>query len=145
MTQPSQDYANHKQMVPIYHYVLLPLSLITAILSIVYAVLGFAEHGALASILLLLLGIVVLIGSATGRMYAVKVQDRLIRAEEDLRHFKLTGRWIDPRLTMKQLIALRFASDAEFPALCEKAIEENMAPDMIKKAVHNWRADHYRV
>ncbi|MFH5183735.1 DUF6526 family protein [Paenibacillus sp. TAB 01] len=145
MTQPSQNYANHKQIVPIYHYVLLPLSLITAILSIVYAVLGFAEHGALASILLLLLGIVVLIGSATGRMYAVKVQDRLIRAEEDLRHFKLTGRWIDPRLTMKQLIALRFASDAEFPSLCEKAIEENMAPDMIKKAVKNWRADHYRV
>lgn len=145
MNQPSQNYANHKQIVPIYHFVLLPLSLITAILSILYAILSFAEHGALASILLLLLGIVVLIGSATGRMYAVKVQDRLIRTEEDLRHLKLTGRGIDPRLTIKQLIALRFASDAEFPVLCEKAIEENMSPDNIKKAIQHWRADYYRV
>lgn len=145
MSQTSQNYANHKQIVPIYHFVLLPVSLIAAILSIVYSVSGFSENSILASILMLLLGIVVLVGSVMGRLFAVKVQDRLIRTEEDVRHFKLTGRWIDPRLTIKQLIALRFASDAEFPSLCEKAIAENMSPDAIKKAVKNWRGDYYRV
>ncbi|WP_248925565.1 DUF6526 family protein [Paenibacillus hamazuiensis] len=145
MSQPSQNYANHRQLVPIYHFVLIPLSLIAAILSIVYAVSGFAANGALVSILVLLLGVVCLVGTFMGRVYAIKVQDRLIRTEEDIRHFKLTGRWIDPRLTIKQLIALRFAGDAEFPALCEKALKENMSPDAIKKAVKDWRGDYYRV
>jgi hypothetical protein len=57
----------------------------------------------------------------------------------------LTGKQIDPALTVKQLIALRFTSDEEFIDLCKKAIKENMTPDAIKKAIVNRRADHQRI
>jgi hypothetical protein len=79
------------------------------------------------------------------RVFALKAQDRAIRAEENLRHFVLTGRLLDSRLAVQQIIGLRFASDAEFPALAERAAAEGMAQKDIKAAVKTWRADFYRV
>ena len=78
-------------------------------------------------------------------MYALKAQDRAIRAEENLRHFVLTGKLLDPRIEIRQVIALRFAPDEEFVALAGRAAEESLTPDAIKQAVKNWRADEYRV
>ena len=80
-----------------------------------------------------------------GRIFALKAQDRAIRAEENLRHYAMTGKLLDARLTTKQIIGLRFASDAEYLDLCKKAADQNMTMDDIKKAVKNWRADHSRV
>ena len=57
----------------------------------------------------------------------------------------MTGKLLDPRLTVKQVVALRFASDGEFVALAARAASEGLAPDDIKKAVKTWRADEYRV
>ena len=68
-----------------------------------------------------------------------------IRAEENLRHFALTGKLLDSRLTIKQIIGLRFASDAEFVELARKAAYEGLSQDAIKRAVKNWRADHNRL
>jgi hypothetical protein len=79
------------------------------------------------------------------RVFALGAQDRAIRAEENLRHFALTGKLLDPRLTMKQIVGLRFASDAEFIELARKAAQENMPLDTIKKSVKSWRADHERI
>jgi hypothetical protein len=79
------------------------------------------------------------------RTFALKAQDRAIRAEENLRHFVLTGKLVDPRITIQQIIALRFAPDAEFPALVQKAASDALSPDAIKREVKNWRADTYRV
>jgi len=79
------------------------------------------------------------------RMFAVKAQDRGIRAEENLRHFALTGKLLDARLTIRQIIGLRFASDDEFVWLAKEAVEKNLAEDAIKKAVRKWRGDTYRV
>jgi hypothetical protein len=79
------------------------------------------------------------------RTYSLKVQDRAIRAEERLRHFVLTGKPLDSRLRLGQIIALRFASDNEFPALAQKAAEESLTSKQIKKLIQNWRADYYRV
>jgi hypothetical protein len=79
------------------------------------------------------------------RIFPLKAQDRAIRAEENLRHFVLAGKLLDSRLTIRQVIALRFASDAEFVALAKKAADENLEPDAIKKLVKDWRADMYRV
>jgi hypothetical protein len=79
------------------------------------------------------------------RVFALKAQDRAIRAEENLRHYVLTGKLLDPRLTVPQIIGLRFASDAEFPALARKAAESNMPLKEIKKSVKTWRPDFYRV
>ena len=79
------------------------------------------------------------------RGFALKAQDRAIRAEENFRHFILTGKPLDNRLRMGQIIALRFAGDAEFPSLAQKAAAENIKGDDIKKAIQTWRADNHRV
>ena len=78
------------------------------------------------------------------RSFALKAQDRAIRAEENFRHFILTGKPLDSRLRMGQIIGLRFASDAEFVALAKKAVDENLSSKQIKQAVQNWRADNNR-
>ena len=79
------------------------------------------------------------------RTYALKAQDRAIRAEEQLRHFMLTGKPFDSRLNIRQIIALRFASDEELPALAKKAAEENLRSKEIKQQIKHWRADNYRI
>jgi hypothetical protein len=78
-------------------------------------------------------------------MFAVTAQDRAIRAEENLRHYVLTGKLLDPRLSVWQVIALRFASDDEFAALAARAAQENLEPKAIKQAVQHWRPDLHRV
>lgn len=79
------------------------------------------------------------------RTYALKAQDRAIRAEENLRHFILTGKPFDSRLNIRQIIALRFASDEELPSLAKKAAEESLRSKQIKEEIKNWRADNYRI
>ena len=83
--------------------------------------------------------------SLFARIFALKAQDRAIRAEENLRHFAMTGKLLDAKLRVGQIVALRFASDAEFVTLARRAAEENMKPDAIKRAVKDWRVDSYRV
>src|SRR6202035_5016538 len=107
---------------------------------------SFGDHERLYSAsLIAALSVAMLILFFFARIFAVGVQDRAIRAEENLRHFSLTGKRLDPRLTMKQIVGLRFASDAEFAELARKAAEESLPQDTIKKSVKNWRADYDRV
>jgi len=75
----------------------------------------------------------------------LEANDQAIRAEENLRHFTLTGKLLDPRLKPLQIVALRFASDGEFVALAIRAANEGLAPKDIKQAIKTWRADEYRV
>jgi Family of unknown function (DUF6526) len=79
------------------------------------------------------------------RIFPLKAQDRAIRAEENLRHYVLTGKLLDHRLKIQQIIALRFAPDEEFVELARKAADQGLSNDDIKKSVKQWRADHYRV
>lgn len=79
------------------------------------------------------------------RTYALKAQDRAIRAEEQLCHFMLTGKPFDSRLNIRQIIALRFASDEELPALAKKAAEEKLRSKEIKQQIKDWREDNYRI
>ena len=78
------------------------------------------------------------------RWFALRAQDRAIRVEENLRHYILSGKALDSRLRMGQVIALRFAPDDEFVDLANKAAEEGMHSAEIKKAIQNWKADHNR-
>jgi hypothetical protein len=78
------------------------------------------------------------------RAFATEVQDRAIRAEENLRHFAMTGKLFDPRLTMGQIVALRFAPDEEFLTLAKRAGEEKLSREDIKKSIKTWRADNNR-
>jgi hypothetical protein len=79
------------------------------------------------------------------RGFALKAQDRAIRAEENFRHFILSGKPFDKNLRMGQIIALRFASDEEFLALAQRAVAENLSAKDIKMAIKNWRGDYNRV
>ena len=142
----TQNYANHRRTDPPFHFVLFPLIVLTLGGSVMNLVLSCGDHARIYSAsLILALTIVALMLFGFCRMYALKVQDRAIRAEENLRHFVLTGKLLDPRIGIRQVIALRFAPDEEFVALARRAAEEGLAPDVIKQAVKNWRADEYRV
>jgi ribosome-binding factor A len=79
------------------------------------------------------------------RSFALRAQDRAIRAEENFRHYLLTGKQLDQKLTMRQVVALRFAPDEEFVSLAQKAAQEGTKANNIKKAIQNWRGDFYRV
>jgi hypothetical protein len=142
----TQNFANHRQFVPMFHGVLFGILFLTLIGSCVNLYESWGNHIVLYSAsLILVLVITSMMLFFFCRIFALKAQDRAIRAEENLRHFALTGRLLDSRLDTRQIIALRFASDAEFPNLAMKAAAEQMKPTDIKKAVKNWRPDTYRV
>lgn len=142
----NQNYKNHVKIDPLYHYVLLVLLVATLVISIINMVRSFnAAEGILQSILLLLMVMCIIIVAILVRLNPLKTQDRTIRAEENLRHFVLTGKLLDSNLSKGQIIALRFAGEQEFPTLCERAVKENLSPDEIKKAIVSWKADHHRV
>ena len=140
-----QSYAKHAKFVPMFHYVLFGIIVLTFIGSLVNVWQSLGDHERIysASLIAAITVALVLLFFFT-RIFSMGVQDRAIRAEENLRHFALTGKLMDPRLTIKQIVGLRFASDAEFVELARKAAEGSMSPDEIKKSVQNWRADHDR-
>ena len=139
-----QNFKNHAQMVPGFHY--LTFGGIIALLggSINYLLKSSAENNYLASLLVLASVVFILIAWFT-RTFALKAQDRAIRAEENLRHYVLTGKLLPSSLTVGQVVALRFAPDAEFPALAEKAATSHLSQKEIKESIQNCKADFYRV
>lgn len=141
-----QNYANHRQYVPGYHFVLSSLVLI-ALLASWWNVYRALQHGfgRLEAVLIAVIVISMALIVWYMRMFPLKVQDRVIRAEEDLRHYVMTGELLDPRLTMRQITGLRFASDDEFLELAARAVEEGLSANEIKKAVRDWRADERRM
>ena len=143
---PTQNYSNHRQFVPLFHRVLLPVLALTFIGALVNLFESLGDHQRLYSAALIaVLCLCCCVMAVYSRVFALKAQDRAIRAEENLRHFAMTGKLLDARLSARQIVALRFAPDAEFVALGKRAADENMTPDAIKQAVKNWRADEYRV
>jgi hypothetical protein len=142
----TQNYANHHRYIATYHGVLFALILLSLIGSCVNLAKSWGDHSRLYSAALLVI-VFICFGllCVYARMFALKAQDRAIRAEENLRHFVMTGKLLDSRLTIRQIIGLRFAGDDEFVALARRAADENLSADDIKKAVKNWRADYYRV
>lgn len=143
---PEQNYKNHRQIVPLFHRVLFGLLGLTLIGACVNLSQSFGDHQRLYSAsLILVLDICALLLFFFCRIFALRAQDRAIRAEENLRHFVLTGKLLDPRLSMRQIVGLRFASDGEFVKLAQKAADESLSEDAIKRAVTQWRPDTYRV
>lgn len=151
MSDQPQTYANHGRLHPIFHFVVLPLLLINLIVSIVWLIhvsgLGPTWDVVLAS-MDVVLAVVFLILAFLVRSNPVKVQDRVIRLEEQLRLYALLPeplRHRIPELTEDQLIGLRFAPDEELPALAERAWTEKLSRKDIKKAINNWRPDNWRL
>jgi len=140
----TQNYANHARFVPLYHFFTVLGTLVLLIGSIVNLYKSSGENLYNASLIVfgsLLLTLV----AFYARVFALKAQDRAIKAEENFRHYVLTGKILDTKLTVRQIIGLRFASDEEFPELAKKAAADNMSEKEIKKAIKNWKADNYRV
>ena len=141
-----QNYSNHTKLVPMFHGVLFVLLFLTLIGSCVNLWKSAGDHQRLYSAALItVLTVCMLILFFFCRIFALKAQDRAIKAEENLRHFVLTGKLLDGRLTVQQIVGLRFAADGEFVELARRAAEEGLELDQIKRAVKNWRVDHYRV
>lgn len=140
----TQHYSNHRRFMPLFHFFAVPS--ITAILvgAIINLVHSSPENVYSAS-LLVALSVMVFLSFFFGRSFAMKAQDRAIRAEEQFRHYIITGKPMDSRLRLGQIIALRFASDDELAALTERAINEKLSPKEIKKAIKHWKGDYHRV
>ena len=140
-----QNFENHVRVVPPFHFFVLPVLALNAVWSIVRVVRGgFSFDGAVW----ILTAFAILLAVLFGRMFALGVQNRVIRLEERLRMERLLPADLKLRIgefSCGQLIALRFASDAELPELARKVltdkIEEGKA---IKKMVKSWRADYLR-
>ena len=139
-----QTYANHTRFDPAFHFFLAPVLFITLIGTIVHLV----RHPGLYSAWHVVLVLALLVLATLCRTYALKVQDRVIRLEERMRLALLlpeAQRAHIAELSVKQLVALRFASDAEAPALAERVWTENLTPNQIKQAIQVWRPDTFRV
>ncbi len=143
----AQTYKNHMRFDPLFHFFLIPLLL----LNIGYRVYRAIRHWPLEPVLhiwWIVLSIALLLIAQLARIYARKNQDRIIRLEERLRLATLLPAGELPyvkSLTTKQLIALRFASDAELPALALRAATENLDAQQIKQSITVWKPDTERV
>jgi len=138
-----QTYKNHIHYVPLYHYFTF-FAMFILLVGAGYNVITCGHEQALQSILFLLLVLTLISVSFHNRSFALKAQDRAIRAEENFRYFVLTRNTLPDRLTIYQIIALRFSGDEEFVSLVERTLKENLTPTEIKQAVKNWKADYCR-
>jgi hypothetical protein len=139
-----QTLANHARFDPLFHFFALPVVFLTVIVAIVH----FVQRRNFFSAWLVVFVIAMVIVTLRARMNALKVQDRLIRLEERERIAGLVSQALRSRiaeLTEGQLIGLRFASDAEIPALVKETLDQELSRSDIKKAIKNWRADYFRV
>lgn len=144
MERKPQTLANHAKLDPLFHFFLAPVALAGVIYSIVRAVQapGTTAYLHILAVLWAFLALFKV------RLYALKVQDRVIRLEERVRLANLLQEPLKSKaaaLTESQLIGLRFASDAELPGLVEKTLAGNLSMKAIKQSVQNWRPDYWRV
>jgi hypothetical protein len=139
-----QNAKSHGRYIPLWHFItsiLLLAILATSIINFIHS-----DHHALhSSLMFIAIAVVLIIFFFYIRLFALKAQDRAIRAEENFRHYILTGKPFDKQLRLGQVIGLRFASDEELPALAKRAVDEKLSQKQIKEAIQQWRADHHRV
>ncbi|MEO8869348.1 MAG: DUF6526 family protein [Granulicella sp.] len=143
----TQSYKNHTRYDPLLHYFLVPMLLLNFIFSFVIFRHHFQAHPHI-TFWWVILSFVLLLIPVSGRRSALKAQDRVIRLEERMRLALLlpaADHSLIPSLTTSQLIALRFASDGELPALAKRALAENLTSRQIKQAIVIWRPDNHRV
>lgn len=140
-----QSLTNHT-VTPVQLIVAILLGLGAGILAIVSI---FVDNPLILKVAVLDVAIAALLIGVTARQYATKLQDRIIRTEMKIRMRDVLDADLAKRaeadLTIGQLIALRFASDAELSALTTKALDDNLPKAEIKKQISDWQGDYYRV
>ncbi|WP_372794002.1 DUF6526 family protein [Lutibacter sp.] len=138
-----QNLKNHGKWVVGYHLVTFSAILILIVGSM-RGYLKSSDDNLYSASLLVLISFILLLMFYFVRSFALKAQDRAIRAEEKLRYFILTGKALSNFVTTRQIVGLRFASDEEFPALVDKTEKENLSEKEIKVLIKNWKEDLYR-
>ena len=138
-----QNFKNHRRLVPGFHIVT-GVAIIAVLLGSIVNLLHADAHTHYSAVLLVLVALVLVGLFWYTRAFALRAQDRAIRAEENFRHFILTGKPLDRQLRMRQIIALRFAGDEEMPALAAKAVAEKLSSKQIKQSIQNWKPDYHR-
>lgn len=142
---PEQNFKNHTRYVPMFHFVAFTAVLFPLVMTTINFIKAVNDgSGRLYAAAMLSLSVAVLLALWYGRAFAIKAQDRAIRVEENFRYFVATGKPLDSRLRMGQIVALRFAGDDEFVTLAKRAVDENMSSKEIKMAIKNWKADNHR-
>ena len=140
-----QTFANHRRFVPLFHFFVLPV-LILNFVAQVYLWIKF--EFAPTRLISILVAAALFLGALYARMFALAVQDRVIRLEERLRYERLMPADLQARcgeLTVGQIASLRFACDAELPALAKKVLDEKLTErKAIKQLIKTWRPDYQR-
>ncbi len=141
---PNQNFKNHTKFVPAYHFVALPI----LVLNFVWTLKVAIKVQSLGSIVVFLVSVALIIMFFCARRFALAVQDRVIRLEMHLRLQRLLPADLQPSipsLTAGQLVALRFASDAELPGLVRKVLNDKIGDrKAIKQMILNWQPDNLR-
>ena len=142
-----QDYSNHRKSYPLHHFIFYPL-LGASIFWTLSNIRKEPDNSTLWLGLTIVLLFIGLLSFMVRQHYGLKNQDRIARLELRLRYYQLTHKRLEElenKLSMKQLLALRFASDEELPMLIQKTIERNISPDEIKRSIKNWLPDYDRL
>lgn len=141
----AQNFNNHVKTVPAFHFFALPILLVNVFWSIARLIRGFSADNAFG----VALAVALLLAALFGRLFALTAQDRVIRLEMALRLEKLLPGDLRSRigeLTVNQFVSLRFASDAELPALTRRVLDEKLNDrKTIKQLIKDWKADDLRV
>ncbi|PCH77514.1 MAG: hypothetical protein COB98_03275 [Flavobacteriaceae bacterium] len=139
-----QNFKNHSKWVPGYHFLSF-FAIVILLVGSIRNLVVFSEGNRYVGTLLVLIAFILLFLFYFVRIFSLRTQDRVIRSEENFRHYLLTGRQLPQNLKMRQVIGLRFASDKEFPALVTRSVTENLSEKEIKKEIKEWKVDFYRV
>ncbi len=135
----AQNYANHAN-----RPALTTGAAVAAILALAFFIIEIIRWPSAMTVGLMCLTVAVMFLVAISRVYIVRLQDRIIRLEMRVRLAQLGQEPLYERLSTRQLVALRFASDAELPALMQRALGENLTSRQIKEAIRDWQPDHHR-
>ena len=142
-----QNYKNHTRIDPLIHFLVFPVLMINVGVAI-YIAIHFRHEYPWLGHWSIIVSLVLLVLAVKCRVNDLRLQDRIIRLEERLRLASLlppAELAHIPELTIRQLIGLRFASDAELPALVHKTLTQNLEQKAIKQSITQWRADNHRV
>lgn len=140
-----QNFKNHGRFVPLYHFFALPMLVINFGWSIYRWIAAGFSIGGLEWVLT---SAALFLGVVYPRLFALSVQDRVIRLEERLRYERVLPeelRWRADELTVNQFVSLRFASDEELGKLMQKVLDGKLAErKRIKQLINKWRPDYLR-
>ena len=142
-----QNYSNHGRFDPAFHFFIVPLLIANLVISVTNTVRHWPQECFL-HIWWIVMSVVLLVIAGRGRDRALKVQDRVILLEEKLRYERLLPADLVERsagLSLRQIVALRFASDAELSGLVLRSLSEGLPPKAIKQAIQQWKPDYVRV